>query len=477
TYQLDRPSLRIIPASELPKEPPSGLSFEQIISDPTPYVGEQVTYIARITTSQYIGNAELQPVEFEGFWSEALENGKQVTKTLAGGIQQYELRTALYPLRADTLTIPARELSYNVRETVRSHGGRTYDPMLGLINPLQLTRTVARRRMADPVSVKVQPLPPPPEPWDGYIPVGTFKLTTRLDRPMIPFGESITLRLRIEGDGNLRPLELNDALSPDEEKRFRMYREEPDLITGNSGARVYQQKTFALALVPKVSGKLDLPVFRFLTFDPKTKKHMILTSEALSVIVTGDSSTETLDATQSATRVTSPREAVKDGPPLGPRPQRSGTSLYTRPSSIPPFLGWLLLFATPLVAIFARWRAATNERLAADPASRKQTAALKQFLERLGNGFATHDVQLLANAFRDYIGDRFRKRGEVLTAKEAADIVRQGVSNPQVIEEAHNLAEALDRLIYGGTTLTEESWRDLIERTKRCALDIEEAAK
>src|SRR5574341_1020867 len=79
---------------------------EAAVDNPTPYVGQQITYRFRLYQAVDLENLLYEPSTFEGFWRSEMGPATQTTQQLNG--RQYrstEIATALFPTRVGNLEI------------------------------------------------------------------------------------------------------------------------------------------------------------------------------------------------------------------------------------------------------------------------------------------------------------------------------------------------------------------------------------
>lgn len=133
--------------------------------------------------------------------------------------------------------------------------------------------------------ITVLPLPEEgrPENFDGA--VGDLKFNVSLSRNEVETNQSITLKVQVEGSGNLNTVKLPKLTLPDQIEVF-----EPE---ANSNISISQQGvrgSFSeeYILVPRYRGEYKIPPMEFSFFDPKKEGYVTIRSEEQIIYVSGE---------------------------------------------------------------------------------------------------------------------------------------------------------------------------------------------
>jgi hypothetical protein len=223
-----------------------------VVDNPTPFVGQQVTYTFRLYHAVDLENLLFQPAGFEGFSRAAVASGvpgalafTRSYASVANGTQYQvsELDTILFPLRSGDIEIAP--------------------------SVLLLAETVFRDEQeltTNPVQIQVQPLPDgAPAEFNGA--VGRFEMQAVLDRASAALGEPLTLQLTITGSGNFEQLAPPELPTP---AGWRVYENRARQSTGVTGGLLVGEKTFEWLIVPNETGTQTLPEISLTFFDPET---------------------------------------------------------------------------------------------------------------------------------------------------------------------------------------------------------------
>ncbi len=309
---LPGPTLRITPDSQRTTSARNaqsgGLDFTQLVDNVRPFVGQQVQYRTEMVASRVVRTASVSEVELPGLLRETLGDFRQ-TERLVGRATRTSIVEALFPTRPGVYEIPERELTAEVqaqRFRPPLAGRRQVDPndpdffarMLQDDFPMFDSFSFVRKKLtAEAIHIDVQPLPDPRQAGldhdvSGYVPVGKVEVMTELRGEKVQLGESVTMKIIISGNANLRPYELPEP-TREVGKRFKIYAEKPELVSTPSARGVTFQKTFSLSFVPQIAGEITLPVYEIVHFDPSTGTYLSYKTPEKTIHVTPDATGRT----------------------------------------------------------------------------------------------------------------------------------------------------------------------------------------
>jgi len=232
------------------------------------YVGEQVTlslYIfSRVDLSEV--SALTQP-KLDGFWTEDVDSPTQLSgeQKVINGIpyRAYMLkRRALFPVKAGTVQISAAEV----------------DVVTGF---LFAGRRVHRKSNA--VEVKVKPLPSQGRPagFNGNN-VGRWRLSTEANQTQVELGQPVTVKVTLDGEGNLRNVALPQLSGPPALRVFDpTTTDKPRVQRGRIGG----SKTQEYLVMAQQTGEFVLPGLEFHYFDPETGRYEVSRTDPITLSV------------------------------------------------------------------------------------------------------------------------------------------------------------------------------------------------
>lgn len=258
------------PRIEIRKAQTVPVDIAQTTDTLTPYVGQQLDYKIEIAAATKIVDANLEDLKFKDFWQESYGDQRQTKRDINNNTSVFTIKEALFPLRTGKIAIPERKLTAGVYEIAPGRKSRSWTIFDELAPGLSMRNDYRQKnitRLAKALKLTVRPLPKPPFDYTSHIPVGNTFADSKIDRTSVELGDSLTLSIIIQSDGNLRPLELPQPTSKDLDS-FTIYQDTTDIKTYLKNDRIFFEKKFSVAIVPKESGTLNLPVYKFLFFDP-----------------------------------------------------------------------------------------------------------------------------------------------------------------------------------------------------------------
>jgi len=250
----------VVSAAEQEPEQPVGppVKVSAKVSTDRVFVGEQVVYTLQFSS---LANAEFasQPTYeaplTEGFWSEEFP---QISRSYRSGYEIQLVRIALFPLREGELKIGRAKVAVRLQ---------------GSPFPEEL--------QTSPIKVKVRTLPQPaPEGFQNL--VGSVYASVDVLPETVGVGETLTVKLKVEGTANLRNLEQPPNLSlPNAVVGLPRSK----LTTSERDGKLWFVREFTWRIVPQKEGQLTIPSFRIPYFDPKEQRYKFASTNSVIVRV------------------------------------------------------------------------------------------------------------------------------------------------------------------------------------------------
>ena len=170
------------------------------------------------------------------------------------------------------------EVSLNSQRKPSRRGWDPFDDFFGRVERKQLWSTSE--------SVEVLPLPQPqPSDFSGL--VGNFNVSAEISHSKLKVGETATLTLKIEGDGELGPLG-NYSLS--DVPGLKFYADQPEEQEVYTSFGVQSKKIMKFAVVPVEAGLFSIIPDSIGVFKPSRHGYEELKFSAVSVEVSGGKS-------------------------------------------------------------------------------------------------------------------------------------------------------------------------------------------
>jgi hypothetical protein len=289
---------------------------EAAVSNPAPFVGQQITYSFRLYSrvSRTNRGAIVDP-SFDGFWKREFGTIRQYTESVNGQFYEVKERSfALYPSYAGELVIDSSAF------VLEPEPGRTGEVLT-----------------TDAITVQVRPLPAQENVVGCDGAVGQLELQPTVDRQTTNLGEPVTMRLVVRGTGNIEQLPAPSVPADD---IWRVYANPSSYSVQNIEGVLVGEKVFEWLLTPKISGQQPLPVITMAYFDPDAQIYQSLNTTAINVDVLGT------DETPAAAPVSLAAAPL----PLKPVPAGLGT-----PALNLSLFFWLLWIVPPAAFIWL-WR-------------------------------------------------------------------------------------------------------------------------
>lgn len=368
--------------------PPRRAFAKADVSSKEVWLGEQVNYYFYLYTASSEVAAQLSPPPFDGFMARSFPDGRSHYEGV-GGVTYLvrELGSALFPLRAGKLTIPACTAVYRLD---------VFGPKLSA--------------SSDALQLTVKPLPGgAPEGFNGA--VGSFTVTAGLSTGEVRQGEATTLRVEVSGRGDLtgagapvvRDVEGVLSITPSGSDSKNWFEDERLMST-----RVWEYAVLALS-----AGELELPPVEYVFFNPSTGAYSTATSQPLRLVIT-------------------PAQVLRTAAPLPPPKTEPSGSLACLPWlwRRPPWLAALLAPAVGLAVLLPARRLLA--RRAADP--RRRALARLAEARRLARRGRAEEALALTDEALSLVGG----------APELKDRVRRARFSG-ALDEAPKLIEAAER--------------------------------
>jgi len=234
------------------------------------YEGEQVTanwYIYTRGNMESIDRAKFP--DLKGFWKEIVEEvpSLQFSEEIVNGVpfrKALLASHALFPIKAGTAVIDEFKIKGKVRTPTQFGWGQLQE----------YTRASKR------VAIKVLPLPADGKPQSFSGAVGQFQIQTHVDGLQFPAGQPFTLKVRFEGAGNAKLIELPQVNWPANLEVYDTKSEAKFFKDGQS------YKEFEILLIPRNEGETQIPKIEFSYFDPKLKQYVTKSTEEIQLKIT-----------------------------------------------------------------------------------------------------------------------------------------------------------------------------------------------
>lgn len=243
--------------------------------------GEQIISTVKLYISQNVplqGFDEVKLPTYEGFWTKDIEVPTQVNFTrevFNGKIYQVGIlkKTILFPQQTGNIKINPFEITCLVRQRVRQQQS-FFDDFFDNY------RVVKAKVVSDPVTVNVKDLPNQPSNFSGA--VGIFNIDASLDKNIVKSNEAVTLKLTVNGSGNLTLINAPKLELPQD---FEAYEPKTSdrVIASDNGLN--GSITFEYLFIPRFAGNFTIPAVEFVFFNPSSRQFETRKTESFSIKV------------------------------------------------------------------------------------------------------------------------------------------------------------------------------------------------
>ena len=359
--------------------------------------------------------------QYDGFLSEKqADDGRRQLQLESYQGRNYRtvdiLSEVLFAQRSGTLTIPPSKIGLRVPIAQADD-----DPFFG--SSMMGDREVR----SAPVTIQVRPLPIEGKPADFSGAVGSFRMRAELLSKTPKTNESLTIRLTLEGTGNLKQVTSPTISFPQD---FEVYDPKETYEEKISATEVYGKKIIEYFAIPRHTGAVTIPALTFSYFDPHLGRYETLHSQAFSLQIAQGRETASDDRSSLRQQEQLLRQLYSDG------------ALGT-PTGLQWAKSWSYLFLFPLMALlgFIAYLVIARERgLRADSlgykASRANSVATKRLrtarkLLEAGARDAFYEETL--RALWGYLGDKLRLPASELSRASVSELLRMRGLDEEII--------------------------------------------
>ncbi len=244
------------------------------------YLGQPVTVTYKLYTRFPIAS-QMQVSKlpsYEGFWAEDLTlpgtislstkmyRGKQYSVGILKKVELFPTQTGMLSVTPMVLDIPVQ-----VRQRQSGNPNNVFDQFFN--DPFfNSYSTVNLKSTSNTIEVDVVPLPSNNVPKSFTGSVGDFTMTSQVSNVNLKADEPLTLKITISGQGNIQLLTMPNVSLP---SGFDTY--QPKITQEiNRDNAVSGTKTFEYLIVPRISGRQEIPPIKFSYFNPERRSYITL---------------------------------------------------------------------------------------------------------------------------------------------------------------------------------------------------------
>jgi hypothetical protein len=409
--QRSQPGQQPEESADLGKQIDENLFLKVDLDKSRVYQGEQITATYKLYNRTRLANLSIGKLPaFTGFWSEDLEEIKQVRfdREVVNG-KPFNVavlkKVALFPQRAGTLYLDPMEVTCIVQIQSRRRTNDIFDQFFndpffggGFSN---VNHKVKNQSSA--ITVVPLPLTGILEGFKGA--VGKFQMEAWVDKKQTKTNEPVTLKVKISGVGNLKLIESPTIVVPPDLERY-----DPKISDNFSvqNGRTAGTRTFEYLLIPRHAGDQTIPSFPFAYFNPESKRYVGLHSPSFTIAIgKGTESASSVSTGLSKEDVKLLGEDIRFIKSEGADLQRKGESFAGSTVFYALFVSPFVAFSALVLVIRRRARvfgdiASLKSRKARKMAQRRLVDAKKHLAAKSRERF----YEEISRALWGYLGDK-----------------------------------------------------------------------
>ena len=247
--------------------------------------GEQLTVTYKLFTRLNIASPQISKLpKYKGFWAEELESSQTINfKYEMYKGKRYKAavikKVALFPTKSGELTVTPFELKIPVivkkKRSVDIFDDFFNDSFFGR------TKTIDFFAKSNTIRVRVKPLPEENKPDSFRGAVGVFDISASVDKQNVKVNESITLRVKVSGRGNIALLEIPEVKLPPGMEKYQ-----PKITQSIKRKNIVSGRKMAeYLIVPRIPGEKTIPPIEFTYFDLRKKKYETIKTPEFKITV------------------------------------------------------------------------------------------------------------------------------------------------------------------------------------------------
>lgn len=274
------------------------------------YVGEQITATYKIFTRlSIVDNAINDLPTFNGFYSQEVDEPGQgnLKPEIVNGVQYNTAiikQVILSPQKSGKIEIDplAMDLVLRVQDNRRPRS--VFDQFFGSYRDIQY------KAVSNKATINVERMPNAGKPADFNGAVGSFELSSSIDKQTVKTNEAINLKIVMRGKGNVKLLKDPKIDFPPD---FEVYDPKENTNIKTSVAGIQGTKTFEYLIIPRHSGEFTIPAYSFSYFDPIRKKYVTKSTDAYNITVERGENEPAVASKGSGTRAVSKKDVALIG--------------------------------------------------------------------------------------------------------------------------------------------------------------------
>ncbi len=404
-------------------------------------------YFAGVDVAQFTQNTKIP--EFSGFLKQELEQQEIQTELEHYNGRNYQTaviyRTLLYPQHSGDITIDPAHFEAVLRVQVRQQVRSIFDDFFGSYT------NVTRELTAPGTTIHVEALPTgKPAGFSGG--VGQFTMTGDISTTELKANEAVTIRLNIQGTGNMKLLKTPAVDWPE---GFETYDAKVTNNFKTTTQGVSGTKQIEYLAIPRAAGEYTIPPIKFAYFDTRDNQYKTLTVGGWTLhIARGENDETTSTVVQSYTNKEDIRQLGTDV-----RYIYTGPLTTTKAQSKKIVFGsWqhIICYIIPLliaIILFIVFRRRIKEnadivRMRYKKANKVAQKRLKEAQKAMNEHNKQAFYEAIERAAWTYLSDRLNIPTANLNKENIVSILRSKQVDEQLIEEVKQVLSTAELARY-----------------------------
>ncbi|MGB0861754.1 MAG: BatD family protein [Saprospiraceae bacterium] len=421
------------------------LKAEPSVSDA--YVGQSIqldfTLYASVNISSY---KIMQRPDIKGVYIKDVDNFDVPAQTTTINGKPYAskliYRLILYPQQAGEITIDPLTLRAAIQQGFNHKAVSIY---------------------SNPTTIQVKSLPTSPDDFSGA--VGTFEMSSRINRNRVTTDETVIFNIEIDGVGDIKrvnPPSLNLA-----KDSFEVYEPRMNETSQESNGEIYYKKRFEYLISPKQAGEFVFqPTFTYFDIETNDYKTLTIREQPLTILKGTGAGTQKEDRQRSSSEL---------------RPIKLKGNLHGTGYFYGSVVFWILL-CLPFLALVGLffYKNKLTKIAGIDPILKKKQKANKIAHERLAeakNFLSANDSRSfydnISKTLWGYISDKLNLPASEFTKEN----VKMQLTNQKVSEEVASqfieIIKTCEMALFAGMDNT-ASMQKTYDRTAELIVNLEE---
>ena len=445
--------------------------LEAIVDNPNPYVNEQITLTLKFYIStQYYGSPELTEPTTTGFWTEIIGNKTPYNQRINN--RQYKIierKYALFPTQTGELEIGRAMIRVTVPSKSQSRRNNSlFGGMFGTGEEISLRSNI--------VKVNVKPLPTENKPDNFTGTVGSYSISSSVNKNEIDANQPLSVTVKLSGRGNIKSIAEPEMPSMDDQ--FRIYRASTSENLTKNGDKIGGTKIFEEVFIPKRPGDIDIPAITYNYFDPYAKKYRFISSNPIPIKVTkpeGYVASADVPYTTPDFKIGSDAKDIRYIKDDIGETQPVGSLILFNPIYIAVNAVPLLIFAG-MIAVRIR-----KEKFEGDIGLARSKTALREAKRKLAKAKSIAHTDTTAefyveiySAVTSFIADKMNISPHGLTIESIKELLSHKNADEELIKEIEQLLKQTDFARYAASSMNQDTINADLEKAQSIMVSISE---